>query len=188
MRIHIHKMVDQPEVATLKRQRATIKAACTRIRTYVESIAAIAPSIITHLDERRAKLEHYWAEYNDVQFRLESLDESEGCDWDGFEKAYYALFIKIRDLISPSPTLRTSIFSPFSSSARDSDSSMHIRLPKLNLPTFFGKYDEWFPFFDIFNSVIHSNLALKYAKISEYASVTHRRRKRCNQFVRIVGR
>ena len=55
-------------------------AACTRIRTYVESIAAIAPSIITHLDERRAKLENYWAEYNDVQFRLESLDESEGCD------------------------------------------------------------------------------------------------------------
>jgi len=135
-------------------------AACTRIRTYVESIAAIAPSIITHLDERRAKLEHYWAEYNDVQFRLESLDESEDCDWDGFEEAYYALFIKIRDLISPSPTLRTSIFSPFSSSARDSDSSMHIRLPKLNLPTFFGKYDEWFPFFDIFNSVIHSNTSL----------------------------
>ena len=71
-------MVDQPEVATLKRQRATIKAACTRIRTYVESIA-ITPSIVTHLDEQRAKLEleHYWAEYNDVQFRLESLDESE---------------------------------------------------------------------------------------------------------------
>ena len=73
-------MVDQPEVATLKRQRTTIKAACTHIKTYVESIAAITLSIVTHLDERRAKLEHYWAEYNDVQFRLESLDESEGCD------------------------------------------------------------------------------------------------------------
>jgi len=60
--------------------RGTIKASCTRIRTYVESIAAISPSIVAHLEERKAKLEHYWAEYNDVQSRLESLDESEGCD------------------------------------------------------------------------------------------------------------
>jgi len=60
-------MVDQPEKATLKRQRVTIKAICTRIRTYVELIAAIIPSIVTHLDERKAKLEYYWAEYNDVQ-------------------------------------------------------------------------------------------------------------------------
>jgi len=76
-----------------------------------------------------------------VQFRLEPLDESERCDRDDFEEAYYALSVKIRDLISPSPTLRTSIFSLSSSSVRDSDSSMHIRLPKLNLSTF-SEYDE----------------------------------------------
>ena len=115
-------MVDQSEATILKRQRATIKASCTRIRTYVELIVAISPSIVAQLEERKAKLEQYWAEYNDVQSRLESLDESEGCDRDGFEEAYYALFIKIRDLISPSPTLRTSIFSPSSSSVRDSES------------------------------------------------------------------
>ena len=93
-----------------------------------------------------------------MQLHLESLDEEIfriRCDRDGFEEAYYALFVKIRELISSSPTLRTSIFSPSSSNVRDSDSSTHI--PKLNLPTFSGKYDEWFPFFDIFNSVIHSN-------------------------------
>jgi len=56
-----------------------------------------------------------------MQFHLESLDESEGCDRDGFEEAYYALSVKICDLISPSPTLRTSIFSPSSSNARESD-------------------------------------------------------------------
>ena len=84
------------------------------------------------------------------------------------------LSVKIRDLISPSPTLRTSIFSPFSSSARESDSSMHIRLPKLNLPTFSGKYDEWFPFFDIFNLVIHSNTSLSNTQRFQYlrASLT----------------
>jgi len=141
---------------------------------------------VAHLEERKAKLEHYWAEYNDVQSRLESLDESEGCDRDGFEEAFYALPAKIRELISSSPTLRTSIFSPSSSSVRDLDRSTHIRLPKLNLPTFSGKYDEWFPFFDTFGYPFQ-HLALKYAKISVSTSVTHRRCKRCNQFIRIVG-
>ena len=121
----------------------------------------------------------------DVQFRLESLDESEGCDRDDFEEAYYALSVKIRDLISPSPTLRTSIFSPPSSSARDSDNSMHIRLPKLNLPTFFSKYDSRFSIY-IQLGYPFQHLALKYTKISVSASVIHRRHKRCNQFVRIV--
>jgi len=134
-------MIDQSEAMILKRQRAIIKTSCTRIRIYVESIAAINPSIVAHLKERKAKLEHYWAEYNEVQSRLESLDESEDCDQDGFEKAFYALSAKIREL-SPSPTLRTSIFSPFSSSVRNSDCSAQVRLPKLNLPTFSGKYDE----------------------------------------------
>jgi len=113
---------------------------------------------VAHLEERKAKLEHYWAEYNEVQSRLESLDESEDCYRDGSEEAFYALSAKIRELIFPSSTLRMSIFSLSSSSVRDSDRSTHIRLPKLNLPTFSGKY-EWFPFFDTFNSVIHSSLS-----------------------------
>jgi len=84
------------------------------------------------------------------------------------------LSVKIRDFISPSPTLWTSIFSPSSSSACESDSSMHIRLPKLNLPTFSGKYDEWFPFFNIFNLVIHSNTSLSNTQRFQYlrASLT----------------
>jgi len=90
-------------------------------------------------------------------------------------RKFYALSTKIRELISPSPTLRTSIFSPSSSSIQiDSDRSTHIRLPKLNLPTFFGKYDEWFPFFDTFNSVIHSNTSLSNTQRFQYlrASLT----------------
>jgi len=109
-------MIDQSEAPILKLQRATIKASCTRIRIYVDSIAAISPSTVAQLEERKAKLELYWAEYNDVQSRLDSLDESEGYDRDGFEEAFYALSGRIREFISPSPTLRTSIFSPSFSS------------------------------------------------------------------------
>ena len=42
------------------------------------NIVAINPSIVAHLEERKAKLEHYWGEYNEVQSRLELLDEADG--------------------------------------------------------------------------------------------------------------
>lgn len=41
---------------------------------------------MTQFEERKAKLEHYWAEYNEVQSRLELLDEAEDWDQDDFEK------------------------------------------------------------------------------------------------------
>lgn len=44
----------------------------------------------------------------------------------------------------------------------------HVRLPKLNLPTFSGKYDDWFPFFDAFNSIIHSNASLNNLQRLQY--------------------
>lgn len=40
------------------------------------------------------------------------------------------------------------------------ESLSQLRLPKLNLPTFSGQYDEWFPFFDTFHSIIHVNESL----------------------------
>lgn len=40
------------------------------------------------------------------------------------------------------------------------ESLSQLRLPKLNLPTFSGHYNEWFPFFDTFHSIIHANESL----------------------------
>jgi len=52
--------------------------------------------------------------------------------------------------------------------------SAHVRLPKLNLSTFSGKYDEWFLFFDTFNSVIYSNTSFSNTQKFQYlrASLT----------------
>jgi len=113
----------------------------TRIRTYVESITAISPSIMTHLEERKAKLEHYWAEYNSaITSRIRSVRRLRSK-----QEAFYALSAKIHELISPSAILRTSIFSVlFKCSLRLW--SAHVQLPKLNLSTFSGndEYDSRF--------------------------------------------
>jgi len=59
--------------------------------------------------------------------------------------------------------------SPSISSARDANENYtHMCLPKLRLPTFSGKYDEWLLFFDSFNSVIHANALLNNVRKFQY--------------------
>lgn len=63
------------------------------------------------------------------------------------------------------------------STSRASDQTedqLYVHLPKLNLPTLSGKYDEWVPFFDSLNSIIHSNLSLSNIQKLQYlkASLT----------------
>ncbi|KYN02977.1 hypothetical protein ALC62_06182 [Cyphomyrmex costatus] len=156
------------DLTKLKRQRGLIKASCTRIKTYVDSITQPSAFIIAQLEERKNKLESHWIEYNTVQTELELVDETECNDRTPFEEAFYSLAAKIRELtISTPPVRRSDTISP-SSLRGASESFSHVRLPKLNLPNFSGKYDEWFPFRDIFNSVIHSNGTLSDAQKLQY--------------------
>jgi len=165
------------EIAALKKHRATIKGSCTRIKTYVESVIATSPEIVAQLEERKLKLEQYWAEYNAIQTKIELVEESEGADRVSFEEAFYAVSAKARELVlrATTATRAPGPLSPASTSSRDnSETFTHVRLPKLNLPTFSGKYDEWFPFYDTFVSVIHSNVTLSNIQKFQYlrASVT----------------
>lgn len=148
--------------AALKRRRSTAKAACTRIKNYVDSITSVSPSIIAQIIERREKLEQQWVEYNDNQTLLEMLDPSESNDRTGFEEAFFKLAGKMRELThSPSTTRDAPATTPtLTNFSQTPELSFNVRLPKLDLPKFSGRYEEWFPFRDAFNSVIHTNSSL----------------------------
>lgn len=64
----------------IKKRRAIVKSACTRIKTYVTSISSMSPALIPHIEERKTKLDQHWEEYNDHQTKLEILDSSEAND------------------------------------------------------------------------------------------------------------
>jgi len=156
-------------VTILKKQRSIIKASCTRTNTYANSITSVTSSVAAQLEERKLKLDQYWLEYNAIQSQLEVLDENEANDRVAFEEAYYTLSAKIRELLGvTAPSARTAIATSPSNVSDTRDSVVHVRLPKLNLPTFSGKYDEWFPFFDAFNSIIHSNMSLSNVQKLQY--------------------
>lgn len=172
----VKRMSSEDNLPMLKRQRAIIKASCTRTKNYVNAISDINASTIAQLEERKLKLDTYWLEYNSTQTLIEIHDDTEADDRPGFEEAFYALSAKIRELLKP-PRSSRSVGIPPSSPSNVSDVSdtlSRVRLPKLNLPTFSGKYDEWFPFFDTFNAVIHTNATLSDVQRFQYlrASLT----------------
>ncbi|XP_063543228.1 uncharacterized protein LOC134751714 [Cydia strobilella] len=47
--------------------------------------------------------------------------------------------------------------SPMLSTTASTSKSSHVKLPKITIPTFSGKYEEWMGFRDLFTSLIHKN-------------------------------
>lgn len=84
-------MSTESDPALLKRRRSIVKSACTRIKTYVDSITHTSPAVTSQLEERKVKLEQHWNEYDKIQTQLEMIDESEDVNRVTFEEAYYMI-------------------------------------------------------------------------------------------------
>ncbi|XP_036142109.1 uncharacterized protein LOC118645343 [Monomorium pharaonis] len=155
------------DVNTLKRRRATILGSCTRIRNFVEAAESVTPSVAAQFEERKIKLENHWTEYDIVQTKLEMHDESEANHRVTFEDAFYSLSAKIREMLNIS-TRGTAMVAPASLDANQAQESDRIKLPKLDIPKFSGKYDEWFSFYDTFKSTVHENKSLSNVQKLRY--------------------
>lgn len=164
-------------LTSLKRKRAGIKASCTRIEHYVNGVGKLTPGAIANIEERRTRLESHWKNYDEVQSQIEAIDEGEMADHVSFEDAFYSLAASIRTLVTrPFRADRSATASPVAlpSLISGTDSIASVRLPKLNLPTFAGKYKGWSPFKDTFTSIIHNHVTLSGAQKLQYlrASLT----------------
>ncbi|XP_070529793.1 uncharacterized protein [Cardiocondyla obscurior] len=159
-------------IAILKRRRATIKAACTRIENFAAGINVVDDATMVQLRERRKKLDNYWSEYNSIQTRLEDLDESEGRDRETFENAYYDLCATIAGFGEPRVQASPAPSAEGSSGSGSAGARNNVRLPKLNIPAFNGKYDKWLPYRDLFSSAVHSNSTLSRVEKLQYLKGT----------------
>ncbi|XP_039312428.1 uncharacterized protein LOC120359350 [Solenopsis invicta] len=152
---------------TLKRQRGVVKSSCTRVRTYLESLTdSITLSIVAQHEERKKRLDDCWSEYNALQSQLEAHDEAESSDRANFKETFITISAKIKELLRT--PAQANIESIPSTSHGTTDSRSYVKLLKLNLPTFSGKYDKWYPFFNTFQAVIHSNSSLNTIQTLQY--------------------
>ncbi|XP_070529902.1 uncharacterized protein [Cardiocondyla obscurior] len=159
-------------VVILKRRRATIKAACTRIESFAAGINVVDKATMIQLRERRKKLDTYWSEYNSIQTRLEDLDETEGRDRETFENAYYDLCATIAGFGEPRVQASPAPSAEGSSGIGSAGARNNVRLPKLNIPAFNGKYDKWLPYRDLFSSAVHNNSTLSKVEKLQYLKGT----------------
>lgn len=157
------------ELIKLKRQRSATKAACTRIRNYVDANVPRTPDIISQIQERFSRLEGYWSEYSTVQSEIKGIDADECGDGIQFENAFYSLSADMRAIINMviNPSVARGSASP-ASDLTNLNQASSVCLPKLNLPTFSGKYEEWFSFYDIFNKTIGGNLSITDSQRFQY--------------------
>lgn len=62
------------DINSLKTKRSSIKASCTRIRTYIESIQDVDQGSHIQLQLRKDKLATYWSVFEEIQAKLDALE------------------------------------------------------------------------------------------------------------------
>ncbi|XP_011861695.1 PREDICTED: uncharacterized protein LOC105558556 [Vollenhovia emeryi] len=156
------------EITKLRLRKRTAKAGLTRIETFLNSLGEEEVDV-DKVKVRLDKLDELWKSISTAHLELavmediaeDQLDE----ELEALEDRYFNLKSKgekiIRNQLKPASAINENLNQAIavdSNERRPNES--HIRLPKIDLPIFSGSYNDWHPFFDTFNSLIHSNKSL----------------------------
>lgn len=163
----------------LKAKRATIKAQCTRTRNVID---AVDPNAIdfTHVKQRRDKFTKHWNQFNRIQAQIdellatsddleyvEQLKLEQETEYIEFEEMYFNVAEKIERFLKIE-SVSTDGTRDGARETRSNERSQflyardisQVHLPKIAIPKFSGKYEDWYPFHNTFESIIHSNTKL----------------------------
>jgi len=184
--------------ANLKAFKATrkqIKGSLTRVSTYLAALSFPDVSII-ELRQRLRKASELWGSFNEAQSAIEELEPEEAnepthlLERDTFESRYFAVTVELETLIERKSaaeraahasrqiniTANTSSYREGTPASQASNiSNEHLKLLRVTLPTFSGKYEEWIPFRNMFISMIHENPMLPNVQKMQYlmSALTH---------------
>nr|XP_012151864.1 PREDICTED: uncharacterized protein LOC105663969 [Megachile rotundata] len=117
-------------------------------------------------------LNEVWKKFDDLQFSIEELDESEGARRFEIQNNYYAVVARANRLLqnTQTPVSPTTRINP--SPASTVPAPMAIKLPEMRLPTFDGSIEEWSSFYDIFSAMIGRNEDLTPVQKLQYLRST----------------
>ncbi|XP_071576231.1 uncharacterized protein [Temnothorax nylanderi] len=163
----------------LKAKRAQIKLQCTRVCTYLDSLNAPQTSLI-ELRQRHQKFADNWKAFDDIQSKIEEI-ELEDVNQEGhqeertqFKNKYFSIVVDLETLIEEKQERVVQEVTGVSiqhnqdvmnGSMRGND---YMKLPRINLPEFSGKYDDWIPFKNIFTTMIHEHPTLPKVQKMQY--------------------
>ena len=165
--VFIYKMATYETVELKRRQ---IKAQLTRFSKFFDSVT---PPRICELETRLEQIKTVLSEFNEIQTQLELLNDDElmSEERDKFESKYFRLISDARAYIdTQNASAKLSDASGVNSNVADvgstplsaispsgTCSSKNVKLPTLDLPKFYGDYEDWLHFHDTFNALVHND-------------------------------
>lgn len=82
------------ELESLRNKRKALKALCTRINNYTNSIVDLNNEVIVQIRTRKEKFDTYWNKYDEMQSQIKSLEQNtDYSDREHFENAYFNLVV-----------------------------------------------------------------------------------------------
>nr|XP_012232203.1 PREDICTED: uncharacterized protein LOC105677895 [Linepithema humile] len=157
-------------LAKLKQRKRILKASLTRSENFFKDINS-SDVDIDEIELRISKAEETWKSLSEVQMEIGLLDDNASDDeldkeLEGYENKFLHLKLIATKLIKSHIGVAISEdrldqvgqgVSDNSQRNTRNNNNNFVRLPKIELPTFSGLYKDWYAFFDVFNSLIHSN-------------------------------
>lgn len=150
-------------------KKRAAKVSLTRLETYINSINKDAFDL-KELKIRVGKLEETYRGFTDVQVAIAAIDDSIEeanliVESEDVEDKYIRIRVAAERLIKS--RLDTNLIEHTVIESREVVANnkekmqapvrnSQVKLPRIELPTFNGKYEDWHAFFDMFNSLIHS--------------------------------
>ncbi|XP_018394542.1 PREDICTED: uncharacterized protein LOC108773280 [Cyphomyrmex costatus] len=169
------------QVRSWKIKRAQIKAQCTMFGSYLEGVD-LEQTSVSELRQGLNKVKETWGNFSSVQAAIEEIEnapehvDNHNEERNIFEDRYFSIAAGLETLIERKLTAQSPNLAQVTRGSRggtpfaqeSSVATEHLKLPRVNLPTFSGAFDEWIPFRNMFQSMIDSNIALPEVQKMQY--------------------
>lgn len=149
------------QLKDLKKKRGIVKAALTRMKTFVESFDP-AVEAISLLEFRQEELPRINQKFDDIQTQIElimvdDIDKEEE-ERGRFENEFFKIRSTIQEIINTKKVFNNSTHN---STLNMSTTHARVQLPPIKLPEFHGNIQDWESYYDCFRSMVHedNNLA-----------------------------
>ncbi|XP_067207877.1 uncharacterized protein [Linepithema humile] len=156
-----------------KTKRKTIKSSLTRHKNALENFDVTQDS--RHdITERKKKLSDLWDLFDNVQSRIELLENQEPSTSNNdelliqqeqhrtnFESTYFNLMSRCESFLEYFSQLDAQASRIHENVVRGpTPRESRVRLPKIERPVFSGSYDNWYSYQNVFEKLIHDNESL----------------------------
>uniref|UniRef100_A0A2H1WI74 SFRICE_041182 n=1 Tax=Spodoptera frugiperda TaxID=7108 RepID=A0A2H1WI74_SPOFR len=129
---------------------------------------------VEYIETRLELLENDWSLFKDTKsqlyknYKLEDVIQKVADIYDTTEDTYITYKCAMKSALNKLKAKEAIVQQGSESNKMSRATSSLVKLPKISIPTFSGKYSEWTTFYDLFTSLVHNNPSLDNVQKMHY--------------------